>query len=130
MTTITRAFFTRRPCIWKKLMKEYEMETYTLSADILIEQWHEERSIENLKNALSEFEGILHVDINGQKIHVEYYPYSLSRSQICETISSLGCTLVTPEKKKGFISRYLGNVAEANKKQFGNGPLDCCNIKK
>jgi hypothetical protein len=106
------------------------MDMYTTSADMLIKQWPKEGSLANLKNTLSEFEGIVHVDINRLKIHIEYYPYLLSRSQICETISSFGCTLVTQKKKKGFLSRYLENVADANKKQFGNGPLDCCTLKK
>ncbi len=106
------------------------MERYTISEDLLIQGWPKEGSHANIKEGVSDIKGVEHVDITGQNIHVEFYPYLVSRDQITERISSLGCTINIQKKKKGFFSRYLEKMAESNKQQFGNGPLDCCKLKK
>jgi hypothetical protein len=106
------------------------MEGYILNEDLLIKRWPNDSSQTKIKDALSDINGVEHVDITGQKIYFEFYPNIVSKTQITEKISSLGCLIKTENQKRGFFSRYLGKMAENNKQQFGNERLDCCKLNK
>ncbi len=106
------------------------MEGYILTEDLLIKRWPNDSSQTKIKDALSDINGVKHVDITEQKIHFEFYPNIVSKNQVTRKISNLGCLIKTEKQKKGVFSRYIERMAETNKRQFGNERLDCCKLNK
>jgi hypothetical protein len=35
-----------------------------------------------------------------------------------------------PKRPKGFFARYLDRMIDSNKKSFGDGRLDCCDLNR
>ena len=106
------------------------MEGYILTEDLIIKRWPNDSSQTKIKDALSDINGVKHVDITEQKIHFEFYPNIVSKNHITGKISNLCCLIKTEKKKKGVFSRYLESMAKTNIQQFGNERLDCCKLNK
>jgi len=71
--------------------------------------------------------GIHTISFSENLITVEYNPYQITEENVEKLISDLGVKITAPEKK-GFLKRWLKNMAKSNKESLGSGRLDCCDL--
>ncbi|MCF8219212.1 MAG: hypothetical protein K9I29_09175 [Bacteroidales bacterium] len=85
----------------------------------------------SVKQTLNNINGVNHVAEDPDGLTVSYNPYSLSDSILIQEMKKMGfLTVEEAESKKGFIARWLDKMAKINKKNFGDKPLDCCELKE
>ena len=82
-----------------------------------------------IREALDQVEGAELYGIAGAVVTVDRDPALVSERMIVQMIDRLGIRRRMP-KKEGRFARRLRMMAENNKKQFGNGRLDCCDLPK
>lgn len=78
--------------------------------------------------ALCNLDGVSHVDFVQNGMEVSYFPQIIGAASVRSTIDRLG--LHSANKKKGWLARALEGMAENNRKEFREKPLDCCFIDK
>jgi len=101
-------------------MEDY-IHTIYLKSTVLLK----EDEIERISVLLEADSGIENFRISTDGVYLEYNTYLYSQNQIEELISGLGFN----KKKKwkpGFVRRQIMNLAESNKKTYGNRRLNCC----
>ena len=61
-------------------------------------------------------------------VEVSYFPQIIGADMVRSAMDRLG--LHSAVKKKGWLARTMDRMAENNRKEFGDKPLDCCTIDK
>lgn len=81
--------------------------------------------VEEVKVLLSEKEAYVSGKVNEEilKLAIESEGYEVTSMEEVEGFTR-------PEEKKGFFRRLLGKIEDSNKKSFGSGRMDCCDLGK
>jgi hypothetical protein len=72
--------------------------------------------------------GIINVLSEDRSVSFEFNPYMISEKKINDLFRGLKIKFSHSPKKIGFIKKWLLNMAEENKKNFGNQSMDCCSM--
>ncbi|MBN2481537.1 MAG: hypothetical protein JXB19_07350 [Bacteroidales bacterium] len=85
--------------------------------------------IQDLQERLKKVEGILSLEISSALIRIEYDTLCLAAKYIKEEMNNLGYPVKEiREKRRGILSRFIKNLADTNRKIYGNKKLDCCDL--
>ena len=82
-----------------------------------------------IRSALEDLSGAELVAIAGTDLTFDRDPSLASVRMIIQMIDNLGIPRWIP-KREGRLARRLRKMAESNRKEFGNGRLDCCDLPK
>ena len=101
----------------------------TNRCEIRLESTVDGETIDRIRTVVDSIAGAELVGVAGRILSVDFYPAMASESLIVESLESAG---VPPDTnpKGGFLARKLEKMAERNRKEFGDGPLDCCDLPK
>ncbi len=80
---------------------------------------------------IGNLQGVDNTCILDDSICVDYYPQLISKEMLINIIENEGLFIdtTTPENLKGF-KKFLKKLEISNKKNFGTGQLDCCNLNQ
>jgi len=93
---------------------------------------------EKIEKKISSLEGVEEVKVLLSEKEA-YVSGEVSEEILKSTIESEGYEVTSieeiegfahPEEKKGFFRRLLGKIEDSNKKSFGSGRMDCCDLGK
>ncbi len=104
-------------------------EVMTATEEIPIRADSPGKRDEELESILLNLQGVESLRFEKDRIHISFYPQLISLQAIKAEIEKIG---MAPESKrsKGFFARYLDRMIESNRKSFGNGRLDCCDLNR
>jgi len=104
-------------------------EVMTANEEIPIRADSTDRTKEELESILSHLQGVESLRFEKDRVHISFYTQLISLQAIKAEIEKVG---MAPESKKpkGFFARYLDRMIESNRKSFGNGRLDCCDLNR
>lgn len=97
--------------------------TYNLESALIDEEMHD------LKESIDSLPGIKLTVTAGSAVTIEYYAEIISDSLIKEAVTESGLKLAVP-KKRGRLARAIERMADKNRKTFGEGRLDCCDLNR
>jgi hypothetical protein len=101
-------------------MENYIHTIYLKSSDML-----REGAIESLSVLLYHDKGIENYRISSDGVYLEYNTYLYTQDQIEDILYRNGFKK-RKDRRLGFIRRQIRNLAESNKKTYGNRKPDCC----
>jgi len=101
-------------------MEEYIHSLYLGSSDLL-----KDDKIESLSALLELDKGIENFKISTDGVYLEYNTYLYSQIQLEEILLKNGFRK-KKDRQPGFVRRQIINLAESNKKTYGNQKPDCC----
>ena len=104
-------------------------DVMTASEEIPIRAEGPERRDKELESVLSNLQGVESLRFEKDRIHISFYPQLISLQTIKAEIEKAGMA-PQPKRSKSFIARYLDRMIESNRKSFGNGRLDCCDLNR
>lgn len=84
-----------------------------------------ESDVRRLRALFEHDKGIENFRISPDSIYLEYNTYLYSSNQIDKILHTYGFR-ERMEKKHGFFMTQIRNLAESNKKTYGNRKPDCC----
>jgi hypothetical protein len=102
-------------------------EVMTANEQIPIRAKSSDRKDRELESILSSLQGVESLRFDKDRIHISFYPQLISLQTIKTEIEKAGMA-PEPKRRKGFFARYLDRMIESNRKSFGNGRLDCCDL--
>lgn len=105
------------------------MENIEKEIELVFNKNYTEEQFQEIKNKIVKLKGITAISSNEEKLNVCYNPYLVSEAYLLKETGKLGLKTFGETKKGSKISRWLKNMAEANKKNLGSKPLDCCELK-
>ncbi|HKK10072.1 MAG TPA: LDCC motif putative metal-binding protein [Bacteroidales bacterium] len=82
-----------------------------------------------INNKIVQLPGITAISKHEDSMTICYNPYLLSENYLKQEMKKQGLSEPGQAKKLSKISRWLKNMAEANRKNLGSQPLDCCELK-
>jgi len=101
-------------------MEEYIHTIYLQSSGLLNDD-----ETERLSALFRMDRGIENFRISAEGVYLEYNTYLYSQIQIEELLLKNGFR-AKKERRSGFAWRQIRNLAESNKKTYGNKKTDCC----
>lgn len=102
------------------------MEDYIHTINLRSSELINDDQIERLSALFELDKGIENFQISTDGVYLEYNTYIYSQIQIEETLRRYGFRKKI-DRSQGFLSRQIRNLAESNKKTYGNHKPDCCN---
>ncbi len=105
---------------------------------VVIEGMGCSKCAEKIEKKLSSLEGVEEVKVLLDKKEA-YVAGGIGEEVLKSTIESEGYEVISiqevegvshTEEKKGFFRRLLGKIEDSNKKSFGSGRMDCCDLGK
>jgi hypothetical protein len=102
-------------------MEEYIHTIHLKSSELLNDD-----QIERLSALFEVDKGIENFQISADGVYLEYNTYLYSQKQLEEILLKNGFSKKI-DPQPGFVSRQISNLAESNKKTYGNHKPDCCN---
>ena len=103
--------------------EQYGVERFTTEMAKALEP----ADVERISDALRDLPSTELVEASGSIVTVEHYAGAVSRSMIVEAMTRAGYRAKSEEAESGF-GRSLKRMAESNRKNFGSGRLDCCDL--
>ena len=106
------------------------MDSYfenTNRCDIRLDSEIDGETTDRVRAVLAGIPGAELADVEGSILSIDFYPEVASVSLIAGSLESAGLRLGT-EPKEGFLAQKLAKMGERNRKTFGTGPLDCCDL--
>ena len=100
---------------------------------LAIEGMSDDESRKNIETALGGMQGITETEICDGSVRLSYVQHVLTLTEIKKGIANAGFAVKPSEPKKRSrnpFRRYIERLAESNKRNFGAGSLDCCNLRK
>ena len=107
-----------------------QMDSYfenTNRCDIRLDSEIDGETTDRVRAVLASIPGAELADVEGSILSIDFYPEVASESLIAGSLESAGLRLGT-EPKEGFLAQKLAKMGERNRKTFGTGPLDCCDL--
>ena len=80
---------------------------------------------------IEKVEGVENISVSNDSICIDYYPQLVEHNELIDLIEKEGLLIDTtkPEEIKG-IRKFLKKLEISNKKSFGTGQLDCCDLNQ
>ena len=100
---------------------------------LVIEGMSDDESRKNIGTALGGMQGITKAEIGDGTVRLTYTQHVLTLTEIKKGIETAGFTVKpggSENRSRNPFRRYIERLAESNKKNFGTGSLDCCNLRK
>jgi len=82
---------------------------------------------EHLQELIQDQDGIISINLKQDGLSVEFYGHIVSELYIMELLKK-GNFPFAPEPRKSRIKRFIENLAETNRKTYGDQRLDCCGL--
>ncbi len=76
---------------------------------------------------LSNEDGISDIRIEPDTVQLEYLNHLHSSASVKDALVRAGFPFIAQKKKPGIFKRFIEDLAQQNKKTYGNKRLDCCN---
>ncbi|MEX2442505.1 MAG: LDCC motif putative metal-binding protein [Alkalispirochaeta sp.] len=80
--------------------------------------------------------GIDEVNVEGNKIHIVFQPYVVSREGVLSRMENARIDVRIngdnreQQKRPGFLRRFIDRMAAENRRSLGSGRLDCCDLNR
>jgi len=104
-------------------------DVMTVSEEVPIRAEVPDRKDTKLESVLSNLQGVESLRFEKDRVHISFYPQLISLQTIKAEIEKAGMA-PEPKPSKGFFARYLDRMIESNRKSFGDGRLDCCDLNR
>lgn len=101
-------------------MEDYLHTIYLKSSDII-----DDDDIEKFSALLQHEKGVESFRISSEGVYLEYNAYLYTQSQTEEILCKNGFRK-KKDQRSGFVMKRIRNLAESNKKTYGNRTPDCC----
>lgn len=86
-------------------------------------------SLDEIKNILVELtslNGIASLNVEEDSVKIEYYQQLLSPDIVKDALVRAGFPFEHENKVHGLLQKFILNIGEENKKEFGGKPPKCC----